>query len=138
MPSSMPCRTYPTLEGVYLNDDPTAAPLSDDYANLNLGRVVDKAIVTAYNTYLTEIMDNVVVDASTGKIAAEKAVYYQTLIERAIAQQMSDAISGFSAYVDPDQNVLGTSCLEVSLEIVPQGTLRKIVVNISISNPYNN
>ena len=131
-------RTYPTLEGVYLNDDPTAAPLSDDYANLNLGRVVDKAIVTAYNTYLTEIMDNVVVDASTGKIAAEKAVYYQSLIERAIAQQMSDAISGFSAYVDPDQNVLGTSCLEVSLEIVPQGTLRKIVVNISFSNPYNN
>lgn len=131
-------RTYPTLEGVYLNDDPTAAPLSDDYANLNLGRVVDKAIVTAYNTYLTEIMDNVEVDASTGKIAAEKAVYYQSLIERAIAQQMSDAISGFSAYVDPDQNVLGTSCLEVSLEIVPQGTLRKIVVNISFSNPYNN
>lgn len=131
-------RTYPTLEGVYLNDDPTSAPLSDDYANLNLGRVVDKAIVAAYNTYLTEIMDNVVVDASTGKIAAEKAVYYQSLIERAIAQQMSDVISGFSAYVDPDQNVLGTSCLEVSLEIVPQGTLRKIVVNISFSNPYNN
>lgn len=131
-------RTYPTLEGVYLNDDPTAAPLSDDYANLNLGRVVDKAIVAAYNTYLTEIMDNVEVDASTGKIAAEKAVYYQSLIERAIAQQMSDAISGFTAYVDPDQNVLGTSCLEVSLEIVPQGTLRKIVVNISFSNPYNN
>ena len=51
---------------------------------------------------------------------------------------MSDAISGFSAYVDPDQNVLGTSCLEVSLEIVPQVTLRKIVVNISFSNPYNN
>ena len=91
------------------------------------------AAITKIGLDHTEILGD-----TLDKIAAEKAVYYQSLIERAIAQQMSDAISGFSAYVDPDQNVLGTSCLEVSLEIVPQGTLRKIVVNISFSNPYNN
>ena len=131
-------RTFPTLEGVYLNDDPAAAPVSDDYAQINLGRVVDKAVVTAYNTYITSIMDNVEVDPSSGKIAAEKAVYFQSLIERDLAQQMGDMISGFTAFVGADQNVLGTSSLGVNLEIVPLGTLRKITINLSFANPYNN
>lgn len=128
-------RTFPTRNGVYLNDDPMAAPLSDDYSNLNLGRIIDKAILISYEVFLSEIMDNVTVDTD-GKIDAGQAVYYRTVIENAIAQQMGDQISNFEAYVDTNQDVLGTSRLTISEKVTPQGTLRQIDIDLAFSNPY--
>ncbi|WP_270547606.1 DUF2586 family protein, partial [Butyricimonas paravirosa] len=60
-------RTFTAKNGYYLNDDCMAAPLSDDYSNLNLGRVIDKAIILAYTAYIDEIQENVLVE-SGGKL----------------------------------------------------------------------
>lgn len=127
-------RTYQGKNGFFYNDDPVSAPVTDDYSQLAQGRVIDKAIVIAYSTYVNELLDNVEVD-DVGKIAASVCKYFESIIENAVNANMVNQISNFSAFVDPAQNVLSTSQMTVVLEIVPVGTLRKIVVELGFSNP---
>lgn len=127
-------RTFVGKNGYYLNDDHMAAPLTDDYSNLNLGRVIDKAILIAYGAYINEIQDSVEV-GTDGKLPQNLCVYYEGLIENAVASLMSGMISDFSAYINPDQNILSTSRMDVVCKIIPKGILREINVTLGFDNP---
>ena len=120
--------------GCYLNGDPMAAPATDDYSALHLGRVIDKAMVIAHTTYISEIMDNIQVDEN-GQIPIGACKNFEGMIENAIGSGMAGEISSFTAYVDTAQNVLSTGQLTVDCELVPLGVLRKIVVNLAFDNP---
>lgn len=130
-------RYYVNRNGYYFNDDPTAAPVSDDYGNISNGRVIDKAIILTYNAYIDELLDNVEVDGD-GYIPEPFCRYYEGLIENAIASQMSGEISSYDAYVDPSQNVHSTSLVEVAIEITLKGTLRNIKALLGFKNPALN
>lgn len=125
---------YPTKNGCYLNGDPMAAPMTDDYSELHLGRVIDKAYTIIYNTYITEIMDNITV-SEDGKLSSAVCLYFESLINNAIGVAMGTEISSFSAYVDPSQNVLSSGVLAISGKIVPQGVIKEINFGLSFSNP---
>lgn len=131
-------RTYPRKAGYYFTDDPTATAATDDYNSLARGRVIDKAIVLAYDVFVNEILDEVEID-TLGRIAPDKAKYYQTIIESAISQAMTaeGEISSVSALVDPAQNVLSTGEICVELRIIPVGYARTIVVKLGFNNPAN-
>lgn len=62
-------RTFIGKNGYYLNGDATATATSDDYCFLANGRVIDKAVVIAYETYIDDILDNIEVDADSGAIS---------------------------------------------------------------------
>jgi len=127
-------RTFIGKNGYYLNGDHMAAPVSDDYSYLSLGRTVDKAVVIAYQTYIDDILDNIVVDEN-GSLPVAICKNFEASIIRAVNTSMSDEISSFSAYIDPDQNVLANGKMEISCQIVPMGTLRQININLSLNNP---
>lgn len=127
-------RTFTGRNGYYFNDDPMAAPLSDDYSNMYLGRVIDKAIVLAYGAYIDEILDSVEVDEN-GKLSAPVCVYYEGLMETAVKAGMNNEISSFDVFVDPDQDLLTTSTLVATCKIVPKGVTRDIIVNLGFENP---
>ena len=127
-------RTFPGRNGYYFSDDPMAAPLSDDYSNMSLLRVINKAIVLAYNAYIDEILDSVAVDEN-GYIPQPTCIYYQRLLETAVRTQMGDEISDFRVFIDPEQNLLSSSEMVVSCKIVPTATIRKITVNLGFENP---
>ncbi len=127
-------RAYHGKNGFYFNDDPVAAPLTDDYNSLSLGRTIDKAITITYVTYVDELLDNVEVDED-GNLPASTCKYFEKRIENAVDLLMSNEISNFEAYVDPGQNVLSTGELAVVCEITPMGTLKKIVVKLGFKNP---
>ena len=127
-------RYYVGRNGYYFNDDTTAAPLTDDYSNLNNGRVIDKAIGLAYDAYVGEILDSVEVD-DDGHLPQTVCTYYERLIENAVAIGMNGEISDFRAYIDPKQNILSTSLLSINCKIRPKGVLRDIVVNLGFENP---
>lgn len=129
--------SYPTKNGAYLNGNPMAAPATDDYSELNLGRVIDKAHVICYDTYISEILDNIIVDEK-GQIPSGTCKYFEGMIENAIGIAMSGQISGFTAYVNPDQNVLSSGTLEIACSITPLGTLQNINVNLAFTNPALN
>lgn len=125
---------YPGKNGCYLNGCPMACAATDDYATLNNGRVIDKAMRIAYDTYITEIMDNVKV-GDDGKLPAGVCSSFESMIENAVASLMDGQISSFSAYVDPNQNILSTSKLDIECSIVPLGVLKNINVLLSFTNP---
>lgn len=127
-------RQFLRRNGYYYNDDTTAAPLTDDYSNLTYGRVVDKGSILAYNAYIDEINDGVIVDEN-GNIPQEVCKYYEGLIENAVAVAMAGEISDFSAYVDPAQNILSSSLLTITGSITPVGYSKAIVVNLGFKNP---
>lgn len=128
---------YPRKAGFYFTDDPTATADTDDYNTISRGRVIDKAIILAYDTYINEIKDEVLIDPATGRIQTVQAKAYQALIENAIntAMTANQEISGVTAFVDPAQNVLATGEICVELRIVPVGYAKQIIVKLGFSNP---
>lgn len=127
-------RTFVCKNGYYLNDDCMAAPLSDDYSGLALGRVIDKAIIIAYTTYIFEIQDSIEVDDS-GSLPQALCTYFESNIQNAIAANMQNEISDFTVRIDPKQNVLSTSTMNISCSITPKGVLKTINVTLGFTNP---
>lgn len=126
--------------GYYLNNDHCACKIDDDYAYIHRGRPIDKAARIVRQTYLEELLDDVEVDASTGKLAASVIKHYQRAGEKAIEINMLSLgeISGVSVFVDPNQNILSTDKIITVMRIVPKGMVNAIQVLLSYSNPTSN
>lgn len=130
-------RSHIGKSGYYFNDDHTACVLTDDFAYLNRGRPLDKATRITRTVYLEDLLDEVELDSVTGKMNAASIKHYQASVEKAINEQMTalKEISGASAYVNPDQNILSTDKIVTELSIVPTGIARKIEATVAYSNP---
>lgn len=128
-------RKFVRRSGFYFNDDPTAAPNSDDYSSLSRGRTIDKAIVIANDTYTEELLDDVEVDPNTGYLPPALTGHFQGVIENAIKIEMAGEISGVSVYVEPKQNLLSTDKVAVRLRIIPKGQIKAIDVDLGFYNP---
>jgi hypothetical protein len=122
------------ISGSYFNDSHTCTAGTSDYAYLENVRTIDKAIRGVRTYLLPELNAPVTVDANTGKLAAEYCKYLEETGGMALLQ-MSQAgeLSGYNAYVDPDQNVLSTSKVEVTIQLVPKGVSRQIEVTIGFA-----
>ena len=128
-------RTYIGKGGYYLNDDATAAPTTDDYCQLCLTRVIQKAVLVCYKTYIDSILDNVSIDPETGKLPTAMAKYYESLLTNSINSNMEGEISGLTISIDPDQDLITTKKMDVVARITPTALLREIEVNLAFSNP---
>lgn len=131
-------RTYIGKNGYYLNDDATCVATTDDYHRLCLTRVIQKALVICYKTYIDEILDSIEVDPETGQVPQPMCKYYEQLLVRAINTNMDGEISGFTAYIDPAQDLITTGRLSIQAKIVPTALLKEINVDLSFNNPFNN
>lgn len=127
-------RTFPGRSGYYYSGDPTATAETDDLNTIARNRIIDKTIKIAYNVYVEELDDDIPV-TDDGKIEPAVCGYLQSKIEQQVAGNMAEEISSFSAYVDPDQNILSGAPIEVALSIVPKGYLSQINVTIGFTNP---
>lgn len=128
-------RTFVGKNGYYLNGDATATDITDDYCFLSSGRVIDKAMVVAYKTYIDDILDNIQVDPEKGTIPVSICKSFEASIIRAVNTSMGDEMSSFTAYIDPNQNILANGQMTITCKIVPLATLREITVNLSLNNP---
>lgn len=133
-------RTFVGKSGYYWSDDHLATEASDDYCAITRRRVIDKAYRITYKTIVDEIAENVPVNAE-GKLAAFHCKGVETSVESAIVNSMTsegnlgndpDNASdlGVQCYIDPDQNILATSRLEVNLKVKPHGYSKYIDVKL--------
>lgn len=122
--------------GFFFVDDSTCAALEDDYSQLSNGRTIDKAHVLAYNALSNELLDEVEIN-DDGTLPASVTGYYQSEVENAIRSQMKNEISGATAYVNPNQNVLGTNKLSLTIKVRPKGQIKDIEADLSFDNPLN-
>jgi hypothetical protein len=132
-------RKYQGRSGYYFNDDPAATVITDDYSSLARGRVIDKALLLAYTTYVNEILDDIEINPDNGQMNPAVVKSYQAMIENVLNLEMVNAgeASGVSVSIDPTQNVLSTDKVMISLAIVPKGYSKEIVVDLGFSNPAN-
>ncbi len=130
-------KTYPHKSGYFWSGDHTATADTDDYNLLCRGRIIDKAHILAYKTFVDVVDDEVPVDPGSGKMAAG----YCRALEQAIENQINNTmttnreISSITAFVDPEQNVLSTGIVAVNLGIVPVGYSSVIEVTLGFVNP---
>ena len=126
-------RKFSGREGFYYNDSHTCAALTDDFAFLEYGCVMDKALLIARNVYIDEVLDDIEVDQATGKLPSATIKQFEALVEKAIGEQMEGEISGVKAFVNPEQNVISTSKIQITVLIQPKSYNRRIEVTLRYS-----
>jgi hypothetical protein len=126
-------RGFSDYPGTYLNDSHNVSLVANnDYAYIERNRTLQKARRMTYKALLADLNSPIAVDPSTGKVAAGTISYFLAKIDRLVFAPLFSAgeISGGKAYINPNQNVLANSCLQISLRIVPRGVAREIKVDI--------
>ena len=120
--------------GSYVNDSHTMDVAISDYAMIESVRTMDKA-VRGIRTYLTpELGGNVYVDASSGKMQAFSVAYLETTANKALEDmEKAGELSGYKVEIDPEQDVLSTSEVEIVIKQVAVGVMRKIKVKMGFA-----
>lgn len=131
-------RTFPNKSGFYFTGDPTCTATTDDFDTIARGRVIDKAHILAYATYVEEVDNEVQVNAD-GTLNAGYCKYLEQQIINQINLTMTanNEVSGVNCFIDPSQNVLATNMVNVVLKITPVGYSSEINVTLGFSNPAN-
>jgi hypothetical protein len=124
-------RKYTGYGGSAFNDSPTAVSITSDYAYIENGRTIDKAM-RGINAALTGFLNSpLYVDADTGQLTELTISVFKNAAERTPEQMEIDGeLSGYEIIINPEQNVLATSQVNITAKLVPVGVARSIIVNI--------
>lgn len=126
-------RTYPGLTGVYFSDSHTLDKADGDYNAIELERTMDKAVRGVRTNLLPELGRPLHLNAD-GTLRADTLRHLRTVAGRAIEQMEKDGeVDGWTVEIDPDQDVLKTSTLKISIHAVPVGVMRSTVVSIGFT-----
>jgi hypothetical protein len=133
-------RTFVGKAGYFIADDLLATAETDDYRTITARRTIDKAYRIAYSVLLERLLDKVPT-TSDGRILANFAVAWESLVENAIATNMTanDELSdnggdrGVVCTIDKEWNVLATSTVKADLRVRPFGYARFIDVTLGFT-----
>jgi hypothetical protein len=119
------------IAGSYWNDSHNMTSAISDYNAIERVRTMDKA-ERGIRTYLTpELGGNVYIDATTGKLQPYTVEHLETTANKALEDmEKAGELSGYQAKIDPEQDVLSTSTVEVVIKNVPVGVIRRMRVKI--------
>jgi hypothetical protein len=128
-------RKFVGKSGYFFNDDTMAVAGTDDYSNLCHGRVIDKAVLITYRTYVDEIQDDLDLD-DDGYLAPGVVKSYQSKIESQLEANMvgsttqTNNVVRVRAIIDPKQNITATSRVNVELRVRRKGYSKDIAVKL--------
>lgn len=126
--------THQSRAGYFVMDDPLACSVDDDYHYLARRRVINEAFRFSYDALLDFLLDEVPATPN-GSIIATYAKTMESAVERKIANNMGDDLSrdtqdpndtGVKCFVDPTQNIVTSSRMNVVVRIRPFGYNRWI------------
>ena len=123
--------TYPAIGDCYASDSHTLDEPTSDYNAIERVRTMDKA-VRVVRKYLTPALGgNLFVDKKTGKMQDYTVKHLEGVASRALDEmERAGELSGYRAYINPEQSILATSTVEVVIREVPTGVLRSLKVKI--------
>lgn len=130
------------VNGSFHDDSPTAILITSDYSYLENNRTIDKAVRLAKDNLTPKINSPLYVDADTGKLSEATIQDFKNDAFKALENMASNGeintqadgeLPANSVIIDPDQNVLTTSTVEMTIQIVPVGVARTITVNIGFA-----
>ena len=128
-------RTFTGISGFFIADDLMATKETDDYNHLTAVRTIDKAARIAYAVLVQQLLDKVQVRSDGTMLQPVIASWQQTIIN-AIASNMTangelsddNGDNGVQVHIDPTQDVLATSTINVEIRVRPFGYARYIKV----------
>lgn len=131
----MTVKTYPQKGGYFISNDPMCVAETDDYASLANGRVIDKASIIAYQTYLDQVNNDVDLD-SNNLLEPVVVAALDANITNQLNLNMAASMSGDPVvYTDPSQPIVNTSDLKTKLRIRPKGYSKIIDVDLGYYSP---
>lgn len=136
-------RTFVGKAGYFWSDDKLATAPEDDYALIPRRRTIDKAYRIAYQTLVDELSEEIPV-GEDGLIPAPIIKALEDQVETAIINTMgsdgnlstdssNDKDTGVICYINPEQNIVSNSQLDISLKIRPFGYAKYINVSLGFS-----
>lgn len=132
-------RTHRGQTGTYFNDSYTAIARTDDFATIENNRTVDKAERGVRANNLVNLSSPLYLNGD-GSLSEDTIEVFKEAAERALIQMQndgeisgSDGDNGFIVEIDPEQDVLASSEIELTISIVPVGVARTIQVNIGLT-----
>jgi hypothetical protein len=124
-------RTHVGAADNYYNDSHTLDVATSDYAYIENVRTMDKATRGIRTNLLPYLNAPLYVDASTGKLRPDMVAFLETTAGRALEDmEKAGELSGYKVEIDPEQNILATSELEIQIKQVPAGVMRMMKVKI--------
>ena len=129
-------RTFSGINGFFFSGDQTAVLPSDDFSSFARGRVIDKALVLAYQTLVQEIDDDIAL-AAGGQLPPVVIKSYKANVDNVFNTQMVSQGEASSAelIIDANQNILSSDQVTASVSIVPTGYSSTIQVDLKFDNP---
>lgn len=125
------------LAGTYVHDTHTTAADTSDTRYMENVRTIQKARRVLYAALNIELNGPLTVDAD-GKLSPDTVQYFVNIASRQMDLMQNDGeLSGFLVAIDPDQDVLSTSKLEITVKLQPRGVARQIAVNIGFAVSLN-
>ncbi|WP_338813652.1 DUF2586 family protein [Bernardetia sp. Wsw4-3y2] len=126
-------RKYTGLSGSYLNDSPTATALTSDFAYIENNRTLDKAIRQTRILLLPSLNAPVYLNPD-GTLTAKDISRLSVTSRKALEQMQRDGeVSNFSIFIDPNQNVLSASEIQIEMSVQPVGVARQLKVKIGFT-----
>lgn len=124
-------RTHTGKSGYFFIDDTLATGTNDDYRHLTRRRTADKAYRIIHKTMLEYVQDNIpVTDAGFIQPAYAKSIESEVIAS--IANEMTangelgsdpddSSDKGVTCYVNPQQNIISTSRIDITAKVKPYG-----------------
>ena len=127
-------RLHVGIADCYFNDSWTLDLDTSDYCYIERVRTIDKACRGVRANLLPYLNSPLKVDAETGKLAQSTVAFLQTTAGRALEDmEKADELSGYVVEIDPEQNVIATSTLQVVIKQVPTGVMRNVNIKIGFT-----
>ncbi|MBL8002390.1 MAG: hypothetical protein JNL05_10550 [Flavobacteriales bacterium] len=127
---------YAGYEGVYLNGDPTAALVTDDFNSINANRVWNECARRIRRALIPRMNSRVLIDPATGRIKASTIAEWDAAAKRELEALLGEGeIADFRFTMDPNQDVVAQGKVITRLRIVKQGIAKAIEAEIGFTNP---
>lgn len=118
------------IDGSYWSDSRTAVTPTSDYSTIENNRVYQKITREARAALLPSLSSPLKVNAD-GTLDQSTISYFESLANRPlVAMESNGELSAHKIIINPNQDVLATSTLELTLQNVPLGVARIIKVNV--------
>jgi len=130
------------IVGSFFNDAPTSTLITSDYAYVENMRTIDKAARLVRENLVPKINSSLYADADTGKLSQATIEDFKNDAFKALENMANlgnintnpdGNLPANSVLIDPDQDVLTSSEIVLTLQISPVGVARQITVNIGFA-----
>lgn len=126
-------RKVPGLTGTYHNRPYTCVSLTSDYAFSYSNRVIYKCIENVRATVLPAVASPIKFNTD-GTLSGDTVNYFKTLAAQGLDVVLNaNEISAYETIIDPEQNVISTNTLEITVKILPLGVADFITINIGFT-----